>query len=162
MSRERPRGENEDVGPWRVRDCRHKETHQSESGVPPQQFSLTPVPMSVREAPHQLIADLHETLFVKFPPLCVCSGKAAPAIRKRNIIDGTQAKKLILLGGAYNLPTHITVISSNQFRMSISNDINIFSGTRQLDEVTQTDAARAPVAECTAPPTTPRPLLQHQ
>ena len=72
--------------------------------------------------------------------------------RKRNIVDGTQAKKLILLDGAYNLSRHITVISSNQFRMSISNDIQKFDGTRQPDNATQTDIAPAPVDEYVAPP----------
>ena len=112
--------------------------------------------MSVREALHQQIADLHGALLREISAfMCVHwqgLDQAAPAIRKRKITDGTQAKKLILLGGAYNLSTHITLISSNPFRMSISNDINIFAGTHQPDEVTQTDAARAPVAECTAPP----------
>ena len=67
--------------------------------------------MSVREGPHQLIADLHGDLREISALMCV---QAARAPRKRNIIDGTQAKKLILLDGAYNISRHITVISSNQ------------------------------------------------
>ena len=64
------------------------------------------------------------TFFVKFPPFtCVHwpgLGQAARASRKRNIIDGVQAKKLILLDGCLQpLERHIIVISSNQLRMSI-------------------------------------------
>ena len=72
--------------------------------------------MSVRDAPHQLIADLHGDLLREISALtCVHwqgLGQAARALRKYNIIDGTQAKKLIMLDGAYNLSRHITVISS--------------------------------------------------
>ena len=109
--------------------------------------------MSVLDGPHQLIADLHGDLLREISALtCVhwqCLGQAARALRKRNIFDGSQAKKLILLDGAYNLSRHITVISSKQFRLSISNTIKIFSGTRQPDN---TDTAPAPVDEYAVPP----------
>ena len=71
-------------------------------------------------------------------------GQAARALRKRNIIDGTQAKKLILLDGAYNLSRHITVISAHQFRMSIGTSIKAFGATSCPDEI-QTNTATAPV-----------------
>ena len=71
------------------------------------------------------------------------------------MIDGTQAKKRSLLDGDYNLSRHITVISSNQFRMSISNSIKLFAGTRQPDNVIQTDTAPAPVDEYVVPPPAP-------
>ena len=71
------------------------------------------------------------------------------------MIDGTQAKKLSLLGGDYNLSSLITVISSNQFRMSISNSIKLFAGTRQPDNVIQTDTAPARVDEYVVPPPAP-------
>ena len=92
---------------------------------------------------------------MKFPLLCVHLqglGEAAHALRKRNIIDSTQPAKLILLDGVYNLLRHITVISSDQFRMSISNNIKVFAGARQTDIVLQTDTAPAPADEYLAPP----------
>ena len=95
--------------------------------------------MSVRDAPHQLIADLHGDLLREFSALtCVHwqgLGQAARASRKRNIIDGTQAKKLTLLDGAYNLSRHITEISANQFRMSIGTSIKAFGATSCPDEI---------------------------
>ena len=104
--------------------------------------------MSVRDALHQLIADLHGDLLREMSAFtCVHwqgLGQAARALRKRNIIDGTQAKKLILLDGAYNLSRHITVISSNQFRMSIGDSFTTFIATNCPDEI-QTDTAIAPV-----------------
>ena len=70
--------------------------------------------MSVREAPHKLNADLHGDLLREISALmCVYwrgLSQAARVLRKRNMIDGTQAKKLSLLGGVYNLSSHITVI----------------------------------------------------
>ena len=104
--------------------------------------------MLVRDAPHQLFADLHGDLLREISAFtCVHwqgLGQAARALRKRNIIDGTQAKKLILLDGACNLSRHITVISANQFRMSIGNSIKAFTATSCPDEI-QTDTATAPV-----------------
>ena len=104
--------------------------------------------MSVRDAPHQLIADLHGDLLREISAFtCVhWQGlrQAARALRKRNIIDGPQAKKLILLDGACNLSRHITVISANQFRMSIGDSIKAFAATSCPDEI-QTDTATAPV-----------------
>ena len=109
--------------------------------------------MSVRDAPHQLIADLHGDLLREISAVtCVhwqFLGQAARASRIRNIIDGTQAKKLILLDGAYNLSRHITVISSNPFRFIISDTIKIFTGTRQPDN---TGTTPAPVDEYVVPP----------
>ena len=63
-----------------------------------------------------------EIFFAKFPPSCACTGKVFAKL----IIDGTQAEKLILLDGAYNLLRHIKVIFSNQFRVSIS--MKLFAG----------------------------------
>ena len=82
--------------------------------------TLTLVPMSVREAPHQVIADMHGDRLREISAL-VCVhwlglSQAARVLRKRNMIDGTQAKKHSLLGGDYNLSSLFTVISSNQFR----------------------------------------------
>ena len=82
-------------------------------------------------------------------------GQAARVLRKRNMIDGTHAKKLSLLDGDYNLSRHITVISSNQFRMRISNSIKLSARTRQPDNVIQTDTAPAPVDEYVVPPPAP-------
>ena len=114
--------------------------------------------MSVRD-PHQLIADLHGDLLREISArMCVHwlgLGQAARVLRKRNMIDGTQAKKLSLLDGDYNLSRHITVISSNQFRMRISNSIKLFAGTRQPDNVIQTDTGPAPVDEYVVPPPAP-------
>ena len=112
-----------------------------------------------------------ETFFVTFPPLCACIGKGlgqpARALRMRNIIDGTQTKKHILLDGAYNVSRHITVISSNQFCMSISNSIKTFAATSRPDEI-QTDTATAPVdpshaahRAATASPSAPVPVIEH-
>ena len=77
--------------------------------------------MSVRDAPHQLIADLHGDLLREISAFTCIHwqglGQAARALRKRNIIDGALTKKLILFDGAYNFSRHITVISANQFWM---------------------------------------------
>ena len=98
-------------------------------------FPLVAIP--VRDAPLQLIADLHGDLLREISALMCLHwqglGQPARALRKRNIFDATQAKKLILLDGAHNLPRHITVISSNEFRMSISNSIKLFAGTKYVD-----------------------------
>ena len=106
------------------------------------------VSMSVRDAPHQLIADLHGDLLREISAFtCVHwqgLGQAARALRKRNITDGAQAKKLILFDGAFNLSRHITVISANQFRMSIGNSIRNFGASSCPDEI-QTNTATAPV-----------------
>ena len=56
-------------------------------------------------------------------------GQAARALRKRNMIDGAKAKKFLLLDGAHNLSKHITVLSSNEFRTSINNDLKILAET---------------------------------
>ena len=65
------------------------------------------VSMSVRDAPLQLIADLHGDLLREISAfMCVHwqgLGQAARALRKRNIFDATQAKKLIWL---QSLETH--------------------------------------------------------
>ena len=57
--------------------------------------------MSVRDAPHQLIADLHGDLLREISAsTCVHwqgLGQAARALRKRNIIDGTQPRSLFCL-----------------------------------------------------------------
>ena len=117
--------------------------------------TLDLVSMSVRDALHQLTADLHGDLLREISAfMCVhwqglgqgslC--QAARALRKRNSIDGTQPKKHILLDGAYNLSRHI----SNQFRMSISNSINTFAATSRLD-VIQNDTATALIDEYVAP-----------
>ena len=135
----------------------------------------TLVSMSVRDALHQLIADLHGD-FLRVISAFVCLhwqglGQAARALRKRNIIDGTQTKKLILLDGANNLSRHITVISLNQFRMSIRNSIKTLAATSRLD-VIQTDTSTAPVDEyvalspaasraATASPSAPVPVIEH-
>ena len=104
--------------------------------------------MLVRGALHQLIDDLHGDLIREFSAFtCVYwqgLGQAARALRKRNIIDGTQAKKLTLLDGAYNFSRHITVISANQFLMGICTSIKAFGATSCLDEI-QTNTATAPV-----------------
>ena len=127
--------------------------------------------MSMRDAPHQIIADLHGDLLREISAFtCVHwqgLGQAARALRKRNIIDGALTKKLILLDGAYNLSRHITVISADQFRMSIGNSIKTFAATSCLDEI-QTDTATAPVdsslaAPCaaTASPLPPVSVIEH-
>ena len=94
-------------------------------------------------------------------------GPTAGALRECNIIDGTQTKKLILLDGAYNLSRHITVISSNQFRMSISDSMKTFAATSRPD-VIQTDTATAPVdpspaasRAATASPSAQVPVIEH-
>ena len=88
---------------------------------------------------------------MKCPPSRACIGKVLakqPVLyEKRNIVDGTPVKKIILLDGAYNLSRHITVMSSNQLRLSIGNTIKICAGTRQLDNTCHTDTAPVPVDE---------------
>ena len=88
---------------------------------------------------------------MKCPLSRACIGKVLakqPVLyEKRNIVDGTPVKKLILLDGAYNLSRHITVISSNQLRLSIGNTINRCAGTRQPDNRCPSDTAPVPVDE---------------
>ena len=83
------------------------------------------------------------------------------------VLDGALTKKLILLDGAYNLSRHITVISANQFRISIGNSIKTFTATSYIDEF-QTDTATALVdpslaAPCaaTASPSPPVSVIEH-
>ena len=136
-----------------------------------QNFGLSFASMSMRDAPHQIIADLHGDLLREISAFtCVHwqgLGQAALALRKRNIIDGALTKKLILLDGAYNISRHITVISANQLRMSIGNSIKTIAATSCLDE-TQTDTATAPVdpslaapRAATASPSTPVSVIEH-
>ena len=136
-----------------------------------QNFGLPFVSMSVRDAPHQLIADLHGDLLREISAfMCVHwqgLGQAARALRKRNIIDGALTKKLILLDGAYNLSRHITVISANRLRMSIGNSINTIAATSCIDEF-QTDTATALVdlalaalRAATASPSPPVSVIEH-
>ena len=125
----------------------------------------------MRDAPHQLIADLHGDLLREISAFtCVHwqgLGQAARALRKRKVIDGALTKKFILLDGAYNLSRHITVISANQFRISIGNSIKTFTATSCIDEI-QTDTATALVdpslaAPCaaTASPLQPVSVIEH-
>ena len=91
------------------------------------------------------------TFFVKFPPLRACTGKVLaklPVHYENATLLMVPRPRSFFCDGAYNLPRHITVIYSNQFRFSINDTIKIFTGTRHLDN---TDTAPAPVDDVVPP-----------
>ena len=169
----------EDIVHWSLSVVEHGERNDSwshfgsrlKSARSVQNFGLPFVSMSVRDALHQLIADLHGDLLREISAFtCVHwqgLGQAARALRKRKVIDGASTKELILLDGAYNLSRHITVISANQFRMSIGNSIKTFAVTSCIDEI-QTDTATVLVdpslavpCAATASPLPPVSVIEH-
>ena len=97
--------------------------------------------------------------FVKFSPLCACTGKA---LARQPLLFGSATSLMVPRprNSFCNLSRHITGISSNHFRVSIRSSIKTFAATSRPDEVQTVCTAPAqmiehvapsPVIDCTAP-----------